>query len=76
MGAWGVAATVARGAGANSGSPSGPISGSDSDSFFQAGRKDEELVAGLRLGAGRRGNGACSTPSRAGEPVTGGGGQW
>ena len=72
MGAWGVAETVAGGAGANS----GPISGSDSDSFFQAGRKDEELVAGLRLGAGRRGNGACSTPSRAGEPVTGGGGQW
>ena len=48
-----MAATVAGGAGANSGPNPSSISGSDSASFFQAGRAGEEVpVAGLRLAAG------------------------
>ena len=46
---------MAGSAGANSGPNSGSVSGSDSASFCQAGRAGEEVVAGLRLGAGANG---------------------
>jgi hypothetical protein len=67
-----VAATAAGGVGANSGLPSGPISGSDSNSFFQAGREGEEVVAGLGWGGGA--TAPTPHPSRARGPwVTGNG---
>ena len=61
--------TVAGGAGANSGPNSGGVAGLDSASLCQAGRAGEEVVAGLRLGAGGGGMALTPCPPRSPEAV-------